>query len=143
MNFINVSLVEKESILLAVTDGVELPVPPEKKVYLQHIINSEVIMGIRPEHLDEKTFADTSAYKASISATVDVIETLGAEVQLIVSTGDHSIVARVDARTITKRRENINLALNIDHLHFFDKFFFLFVPVRSFAQGFKTGDFYE
>ncbi len=121
MNFINVRIVEKESALLAVADGIELPVPAEKRDFLHHLVNSEIILGIRPEHIEEKTFADATVYTASFSATVDVIETLGAEVQLIVSTGDHSLVARVDARTITKRREKISLALNIDHIHFFEK----------------------
>jgi multiple sugar transport system ATP-binding protein len=121
MNFINVSLIEKESVLLAVTDGIELPLPPEKKGFLQHLVNSEAILGIRPEHLEEKTFGDTSVYKECISATVDVIETLGAEVQLNVTAGGHPLVARVDARINTERHENINLALNMDHIHFFEK----------------------
>ena len=121
MNFINVRLVEKESTLLAVTDGVELPVPHEKKDYLRQLVNSDVILGIRPEHLEEKTFADASVYKACISATVDVIETLGAEVQLNVTAGGHSLIARVDARINAQRHENIQLALNMDHIHFFEK----------------------
>jgi multiple sugar transport system ATP-binding protein len=121
MNFINVRIVEKKSTLLAVADGIELPVPVEKKDFLHQLVDSEIILGIRPEHIEERTFADATVYTASFSATVDVIETLGAEVQLIVSTGDHSLVARVDARTITKRREKISLALNIDHIHFFEK----------------------
>ena len=121
MNFINVSLVEKESILFAVADGIELPVPPERKGYLQHLVNSEVILGIRPEHLEEKSFADKSAYKECISATIDVIETLGSEVQLIVTAGSHSLVARVDARTNTKRHENVDLAVNMGNIHFFEK----------------------
>jgi multiple sugar transport system ATP-binding protein len=121
MNFINVSLVEKESILFAVTDGIELPVPPQKKGYLQHLVNSEVILGIRPEHLEEKSFADKSVYKECISATVDVIETLGAEVQLNVTAGDHPLVARVDARMNTKRHENVDLAVNMDNIQFFEK----------------------
>jgi len=121
MNFINVSLVEKESILFAVTDGIELPVPAEKKDYLQHLVNCEVILGIRPEHLEDKSFADKSAYQECISATVDVIETLGAEVQLNVTAGGHSLIARVDARMITKRHENVDLAVNMDNIQFFEK----------------------
>ncbi len=121
MNFINVSLAEKESILFAVADGIQFPIPPEKKGYLQHLANNEVILGIRPEHLEENSFADKSAYKESFSATVDVIETLGAEVQLSVTAGGHSLIARVDARMSTSRHENIDLAVNMDKIHFFEK----------------------
>lgn len=121
MNFINVSLVEKESILFAVADGIELPIPPEKKIYLQNLVNKRAILGIRPEHLEEKSFADRSVYKECFSATVDVIETLGAEVQLSVTAGGHSLIARVDARMNTTRHENIDLAVNMDKIHFFEK----------------------
>ncbi len=121
MNFINVSLVEKESILFAVADGIELPIPPEKKIYLQNLVNKRAILGIRPEHLEEKSFADKSVYKECFSATVDVIETLGAEVQLSVTAGGHSLIARVDARMNTSRHENIDLAVNMDKIHFFEK----------------------
>jgi multiple sugar transport system ATP-binding protein len=121
MNFINVSLAEKESILLAVADGIELPIPPEKKTYLQDFVKSEVILGIRPEHLEEKQFADRSAYNECFSATVDVIETLGAEVQLNVTAADHSLIARVDARMETSRHESVELAVNMENIHFFEK----------------------
>ena len=120
MNFINVSLAEEDSILFAVADGIELPVPPEKKDFLQHLVNNEVILGIRPEHLEEKSFADKSAYKECISATVDVIETLGAEVQLNVTAGGCPLVARVDARLETSRHNDIELAINMDKIHFFE-----------------------
>jgi multiple sugar transport system ATP-binding protein len=121
MNFINVSLAEKGSSLWAVADGIELPIPPEKKGYLQHLVKSEVILGIRPEHLEEKSFTDTSAYNECFSATVDVIETLGAEVQLNVTAGDHSLIARVDARMETSRHEKVELAVNMENIHFFEK----------------------
>jgi multiple sugar transport system ATP-binding protein len=98
MNFINVSLVEKGSILLVAADGIELPIPPEKNEYLEHLVNSEVILGIRPEHLEEKSFADRSVYSECFSATVDVIETLGAEVQLNVTAADHALIAPVDTK---------------------------------------------
>lgn len=121
MNFIHVNLVEKDSILMAVADGIELPIPPEKKSYLQNRINSEVVLGIRPEHLEEKSFADSSAYKEWFSATVDVIETLGAEVQLNVTAGGHSLIARVDARTKARRHTTVDLAVNMDNIHFFEE----------------------
>ena len=52
---------------------------------------------------------------------MDVIETLGAEVQLNVTAGGHLLIARVDARVTIGRHENIDLAINMDHIHFFEK----------------------
>jgi multiple sugar transport system ATP-binding protein len=50
-----------------------------------------------------------------------VVETLGAEVQLDVSCGNHNLVARVDPRTRVKRNEEIELAVNMDKIHLFEK----------------------
>jgi multiple sugar transport system ATP-binding protein len=121
MNFIDVRLVEKDSILFAIAEGIELPIPSEKKDYLQPFVNDEVILGIRPEHLEENSFADKSAFNESFRAVVDVIETLGSEVQLDVTAGVHSLVARVDARSKAKRHATIDLAVNMDKIHFFEK----------------------
>jgi multiple sugar transport system ATP-binding protein len=121
MNFIDVRIAEKRSTFFAIADGIELSIPSEKRNYLQSFVNSEVILGIRPEHLEENSFADKSAFNESFKAVVDVIETLGPEVQLNVTAGGHSLVARVDARTEAKRHANIDLAVNIDKIHFFEK----------------------
>jgi len=121
MNFINVRIVERETGLLAISDGFQLKVPSEKKAYFQRFVNDEVILGIRPEHLEEKTFADQSVFSESFTAVVDVIETLGSEVQLEVNAGGHTLIARVDARSNTRRHEKIDLAVNMDKIHFFEK----------------------
>jgi multiple sugar transport system ATP-binding protein len=49
-----------------------------------------------------------------------VVETLGAEVQLDVVSGEHNLVARVDPRTRVKRKDEIELAVNMDKIHIFD-----------------------
>ncbi len=121
MNFIDVKLVEKESIIFAISDGLQLRIPLEKKEYLQKFVNTDVILGIRPEHLEENSFADNSVFGETFSAVVEVIETLGAEVQLDVTVGDHALIARVDARTTASRHEEIKLAVNMDKIHFFEK----------------------
>jgi multiple sugar transport system ATP-binding protein len=121
MNFIDVKVIAKESGLHAISDGFELPIPPGKQNYLQQFVDREVTLGIRPEHLEEKKFADKSAFTESFTAIVDVIETLGAEVQLEVTAGKHSLVARVDARSTAKRHESVHLAVNTDKMHFYEK----------------------
>ena len=121
MNFIDVKLVEKGTDIFAVADGFQLPIPSEIKGYLQRFGGGEVILGIRPEHLEDNSFADKSAFPQFFTVVVDVIETLGSEVQLDVTAWGHSLVARVDARSRARRHENIDLAVNMDKIHFFEK----------------------
>jgi multiple sugar transport system ATP-binding protein len=58
-------------------------------------------LGIRPEHFEEKLFANISAYSECFSAAIDIIETLGAEAQLNVTAGGHSLIARVYSHRIS------------------------------------------
>jgi len=46
---------------------------------------------------------------------------LGSEIQLVVSAGEHGLVARVDPRTRARVSEEIELVLNMYKIHFFEK----------------------
>jgi multiple sugar transport system ATP-binding protein len=121
MNFIPSKIVKKDSKVYVDANSFELQVPPEKEKYLLDKVNEEVIFGIRPEDIEGKDFAEKAAQGGSIRATVDVVEPLGSEVQLLVNSGEHGLVARVDPRTRAKLTEEIELVLNMDKIHFFDK----------------------
>jgi multiple sugar transport system ATP-binding protein len=80
-----------------------------------------VIFGIRPENIQDKSFAEKSLQGGSIQAVVEVVEPLGSEVQLNVTSGEHVLVARVDPRTQARLSEEIELVLNLDKIHIFEK----------------------
>ena len=86
-------------------------------------IGKEVIMGIRPEniHDDEQKLAEYSS--ATIDVDVEVTELMGSETYLYLSTTgkEGNIIARVDPRTASKAGQKIKIALDTNHLHFFDK----------------------
>ena len=56
----------------------------------------------------------------TFKAVVEVVETLGAEVQLDVVSGEHNLVARVDPRTKAERNQEMTLAVNMEKIHIFD-----------------------
>ena len=120
MNFLSARIVSKNSTLYVDTGSFQLLIPPEKHTYLQNNIDREIILGIRPEHIQDVAFPDDSKTTDSFKAVVDVVETLGAEVQLDVSSGEHSLVTRVDPRTGARRHQEIELAVNMDKIHIFE-----------------------
>ena len=76
--------------------GFRLPLPQELAERLGGRLGRQVVLGIRPEHLYVRPVeVDTSA---SLSLTVNVIEPLGNDVDIYMSSklNDH-IVARVEA----------------------------------------------
>ena len=55
-----------------------------------------------------------------IKATINVIETLGKETFLDLSTGDHSLTALLDADIEAKTHQDIELVPNMDKIHLFN-----------------------
>jgi multiple sugar transport system ATP-binding protein len=121
MNFLTARIVSKNAGLYIDTNSFQLLVPFEKQAFLESKKDQEVILGIRPEHIETKSFAEKGLFTDSFNVTVEVVETLGSEIQLDVTTGVHSMVARVDARTKTERHEEIELAVYMDKIHIFEK----------------------
>lgn len=81
--------------------------------------NKEIILGIRPEHLQvdnsEKTL-DTSA-----DALVEVVELLGAETYLYSKIKDQEFIARVKANTEISGGQSVSFSFDMEMVHFFDK----------------------
>ncbi|MEE9420934.1 MAG: TOBE domain-containing protein [Desulfatiglandaceae bacterium] len=121
MNFIPAKITSRESRLYVDAGSFELETPSEKETYLQTKKGQEVILGIRPEHMEDKSFAEKGVFGDSLKAVVEVVEILGSEVQLDVSAGEHSLIARVDPRTQAKIQEGIELAVNMDKIHLFER----------------------
>ena len=120
MNFMSAKIISRDSNFYVDADSFQLLIPAEKQPYLQDKVDREVILGIRPEHIEDSAFPDNTAVTDSFKAVVEVVETLGSEIQLDVVCGEHSLVARVDPRTKAKRHQEMSLAVNMDKIHIFD-----------------------
>jgi multiple sugar transport system ATP-binding protein len=120
MNFLPATIVTENAELYVDTGSFRLLIPEKKVPYLQDHKDKEVILGIRPEHIEDADFEDISLSNKMFSAMVEVVETLGSEIQLDVASGEHSLVARVDRRTKAKRHQEIQLAVNMDKIHLFE-----------------------
>ena len=122
MNFLpDTRIVDQDGGLVLDADTFQLPIPKSKESFLQDRIDQKIILGIRPEHLQDNVFADPEAFTATFRATVEVIEILGAEVVLDLVSGDNTLIARVDPRTQAIRHEEITLGVNMDKIHIFEQ----------------------
>ena len=77
--------------------------------------------GIRPVHLeDAKLIGGENSIQSSMDATVDVVENLGNELQVYLTTGTRSIIATLDPRSAVTPGNKIRLYVDSDQLHLFD-----------------------
>ena len=80
----------------------------------------DVVVGIRPEDIDAGALAGQNGH-IPVSAKVEVVEFLGNEFQLHLSSAGQTFVARVDTRTQTQPGDSIRVGFNRSKLHVFDK----------------------
>jgi len=80
----------------------------------------QLVMGIRPEHIVEKSRASASELRTLIPVTVDVVELLGNEIFVYLNNQNSTLTARMDPDVRLERGQQIDVALDPEKLHFFD-----------------------
>jgi multiple sugar transport system ATP-binding protein len=119
MNFLDGKIIEKEGKLAVKFVDDELFIPEEKAAILkkQGYVGKDIIMGIRPEDLDEQAVAGEEC----IDAKVEVTELMGAETYIHLSKNKSNFVARVNGTSKVKFGEHIKVYFDMNKVHIFDK----------------------
>ncbi|MCM1131955.1 MAG: sn-glycerol-3-phosphate ABC transporter ATP-binding protein UgpC [Ruminococcus flavefaciens] len=96
---------------------------PESKVNdeLARYVNSEVILGIRPESIHDEEMYLSNATTGVIDANVELTEMMGAEVYLYLTCQGNSLTARVSPRSTARIGDQIKIAIDPNRIHLFDK----------------------
>ncbi len=87
---------------------------------IEKYVDEGIVLGIRPEDIEDIDFAPGAPEDRVVKCLVDVIEPMGAEAYLNLTTGPHSFVARVNPRTKARDGEPHSVVLNMDECHLFD-----------------------
>ncbi len=125
MNFFEHAVLSREDGKMYVTFGdnkIEIPEDRARRLIDDSYLGKEITLGVRPEDIhDEEVFIANSP-NTIINAHVDVMEKLGNETFLYMNVGgkEDYTVARIDARTKIQKGEDVKLAIDAHHLHFFD-----------------------
>jgi multiple sugar transport system ATP-binding protein len=111
---------------------------------LRHFDGKRVILGVRPEDIEDARFAGGAPDGRRLSATVDIREDMGSEVFIHFGAGGKAVrgadvqaavgeeaaevaqskgnvwVARVDRDTDAQEQQDVELVVDTTRLHFFD-----------------------
>ncbi len=100
----------------------EIIVPQSKSVpELERYVNKEVILGIRPENVHDEPMYINSATTGLINCNVEITEMMGAETYLYLLCEGISLTARVSPRSTARPGDDIQVALDPNKIHLFDK----------------------
>jgi multiple sugar transport system ATP-binding protein len=96
-------------------------VPAKYTTLARGAAERNLIFGIRPEHLeDHSVVSSENASNSSIQATVDVVENLGNELLVYLTSGEKSLQARLNPRSQVNVGQQVNLLVDTDQIHLFD-----------------------
>jgi multiple sugar transport system ATP-binding protein len=119
MNFLDGQIVRDGG--LAFDEGnFRAAIPAEFARALEAYMDKPIVFGVRPESLYEKAPDEATGAKAGFRATVEVVEPMGNEVFVYVTTGKSPVVARLATRREIKPGEQIGLFIDMRRIHFFD-----------------------
>ncbi len=118
MNFLSVKIVEKGGQIVADEGTFELVPTAEQLKTLKEYVGKEVYFGIRPEDMK---FCEKPVSKNNMQMQVNVIEPLGSETQLYLTSKNQHVVAKVAPNYTFKIGESVNFEPVMDKAKFFDK----------------------
>lgn len=124
MNFIHEATVVKNGAKPLLEAGdFRLHLPEERAQALNEYVGRQVILGIRPQDIHDRALAPTDVQEQNnlLRMNVEVIEPMGSVSTLFVSSGRQSLVAEVEADTRAKEGAPIDLLIDAESAHIFDK----------------------
>ena len=120
MNFIPCRLLEENSGIYMDTGDFKIPLIDSMASKVRSTRDGEFIFGIRPENICKKNpEQEPSINWPTIRGKINIIETLGKEVSLDISTGAHTLTVVLPADTAVKPHQDIDLVLNMKNSHLF------------------------
>lgn len=126
MNFLSGTLKQDgDKIRFSEIEGgtIDVAFPANERPSVREFIGKEMILGIRPEDLEVATFSRKEGKSLGIGfpAIVDIVEPMGAETNLYLQTGAHTLVCRshgaFDHREAGRR---LQFEMNLSKAHLFD-----------------------
>ncbi len=122
MNFLSPTIVRKNGNFYAIAKDYKLKIPADKAKALKDYVDKEVVLGIRPEHLDTKVTKSKHDPESVFSASIWVVETVGSEKIVHIRSGEKdTLIARLDPHADIKTGETVEFVANMDLSHVFDK----------------------
>ncbi|WP_445489769.1 ABC transporter ATP-binding protein [Niallia sp. 03133] len=120
MNFIGGKITEEDGSIYFTAPGVKFKVSKNNDTALRSkgYVNKEIILGIRPEDFYD---SNNENALAPIQVEIEVVENMGSEQYLYVQINGTQLTARVKGKEIFTSGEQLNLYMDTNKVHFFDK----------------------
>jgi multiple sugar transport system ATP-binding protein len=82
--------------------------------------NKRVLFGIRPQDIYDKLFISDAPPENIVTATVEVVEPMGSEIYVYLTTGKNPFTARMGGHNKPQVNSDMDLVFDMSRVHFFD-----------------------
>jgi len=120
MNFLKGTIFAEEGDYYFQDRGLKLRILPHFYSRIAQYKGQLVTMGIRPEDIYDKIFAQDARPEFTITATVDVVEPMGSEIYLYLTCGANNFVVRVSNQDTAAMNQDLQVVFDMSKAHFFD-----------------------
>lgn len=120
MNFIEGSIEKRGDEFYFTEKTFAVKIIPAVYDAIAKYASKQVVLGIRPEDIYDKLFAQYASDEYVVKARVEVVEPVGAEAYLSLTTGASSFVARVNAHDSVSVNQDLDLVFDMAKAHAFD-----------------------
>ena len=121
MNFLEAKLAACGTDVLVDFGEFRFALPAHYAAQAQSAVGQEVIFGIRPEDIFDRTIAPLRLANSphTASALVNVTEPLGANVLAYLKLGARDMIASFDSKTTAHAGDQLEVVFDMEHSHLF------------------------
>jgi multiple sugar transport system ATP-binding protein len=124
MNFVNGNLKqERDSFLFSEIEGgtIQVRLRMQDRPAAREFVGRRILFGIRPEDIELAQSSTNDGSTGSFPALVDIVEPMGAETNLYLQTGAHTVVCR-SQRALDHREagHRLQFEMKLNKAHLFD-----------------------
>jgi multiple sugar transport system ATP-binding protein len=122
MNFFDARLIAEGDNMYVDSGVFRIQLPPDKREKVLRRDAQEVILGIRPEDIYDRSLAPGQNDGANVATVnVDVVEHMGAELYVLFVAGKNQFTARLDPRSHATTGQPMEVVFDASRAHLFDK----------------------
>ena len=120
MNFIDVTVTDQLTLKHRSFE-LETFAHVKEAIKANNLVGKEIILGIRPEDLEDSAFVANANALNTITANVEVTEPMGSEIYAYIGIDGTLMTARVNPRSQVKYGSNLSLHVDLEKIHLFSK----------------------
>jgi multiple sugar transport system ATP-binding protein len=123
MNFFDGKLVGNgiDGDMFVETGTIRLQVPPHKQNQLKPVLGRDVIFGIRPENIHDRSERPDAPSHQCATVQIEVVEPLGSELFVYLRSNGHEFTSRMDPSARVSPGQTHDVVFETEKMHVFDK----------------------